>query len=71
VSSLAWMTSVGAVIRSRSNSPRSNRGLLEIRTGGFRTLFCQKGGVIWILHICKKEDQGAGIEAARARMMKL
>jgi len=48
-----------------------NRGLLEIRTGGFRTLFCRKGGVVWILHVCKKQDQDAGIEAARARMKKL
>jgi hypothetical protein len=39
--------------------------------GGFRTLFCHRGGVIWILHVCKKQDQDAGIEAARARMKKL
>jgi hypothetical protein len=49
---------------------RPNRGLFEIRTGGFRTLFCQKGGVVWI-HVCRKQDQNAGIEAARARMKKL
>ncbi len=50
---------------------RPNRGLFEIRTGGFRTLFCLKGGVVWILHVCKKQNQEAGIEAARARMKKL
>lgn len=50
---------------------RSNRGLFEIRTGGFRTLFCQRGGVVWVLHVCRKQDQDAGIEAARARMKKL
>jgi hypothetical protein len=50
---------------------RPNRGLFEIRTGGFRTLFCQRAGVIWILHVCKKQDQVAGIEAARARMGRL
>lgn len=50
---------------------RPNRGLFEIRTGGFRTLFCQRAGVVWILHVCRKQDQGAGIEAARARMKKL
>ena len=50
---------------------RPNRGLFEIRTGGFRTLFCQRAGVIWILHVCKKQNQAAGIEAARARMEKL
>lgn len=48
-----------------------NRGLFEIRTGGFRTLLCWKAGVIWILHVCRKQDQDAGIEAARARMKKL
>jgi phage-related protein len=50
---------------------RPNRGLFEIRTGGYRTLFCQRSGVVWVLHICKKQDQEAGIEAARARMKKL
>jgi phage-related protein len=50
---------------------RQNRGLFEIRTGGFRTFFCQKGGVVWILHVCKKQYQDAGIDAARARMKKL
>jgi Gp49-like protein DUF891 len=50
---------------------RPNRGLFEIRTGGFRTFLCQKGGVVSILHVCKKQDQDAGIEAARARMKKL
>ena len=50
---------------------RPNRGLFEIPTGGFRTLFCQKGGVVWVLHVCRKQDQDAGIEAASARMRKL
>ncbi len=50
---------------------RPNRGLFEIRTGGFRTLFCQRAGVVWILHVCKKQDQVAGIDAARARMERL
>jgi hypothetical protein len=50
---------------------RPNRGLFEIRTGGFRTLFCQRAGVVWILHVCKKQEQDAGIAAARGRMAKL
>ena len=25
-------------------------------------------GVMWLLHGCKKQDQGAGIELARERM---
>ncbi len=45
-----------------------NRGLLEIRTGGFRTFYCVASGVLWLLHGCKKQDQAAGIEAARDRM---
>lgn len=45
-----------------------NRGLLEIRTGGYRTFYCVSGGVMWLLHGCKKQDQGAGIEVARQRM---
>lgn len=59
-----------APISMKAIKGRPNR-LFEIRTGGFRTLFCQKGGVVWILHVCKKQDQDAGIEAARARMKKL
>jgi hypothetical protein len=45
-----------------------NRGLLEIRTGGYRTFYCVVGGVMWLLHGCKKQDQDAGIEVARQRM---
>jgi len=45
-----------------------NKGLLEIRTGGYRTFFCVAGGVLWLLHGCKKQDQDAGITVARERM---
>jgi hypothetical protein len=45
-----------------------NRGLVEIRTGGYRTFFCVAGGVMWLLHGGKKQDQDAGIELARERM---
>jgi putative component of toxin-antitoxin plasmid stabilization module len=45
-----------------------NRGLLEIRTGGYRTFFCLSGDVMWVLHGCKKQDQERGIETARQRM---
>ena len=60
-----------APISMKTIKGRPNRGLFEIRTGRFRTLFCQKGGTVWVLHICKKQDQDAGIEAARARMKKV
>jgi phage-related protein len=46
----------------------SNRGMLEIRTGGFRTFYCVVGEVMWLLHACKKQDQVAGIAVARERM---
>lgn len=44
------------------------KGLMEIRTGGYRTFFCVVGGVLWLLHGCKKQDQDAGIIVARERM---
>ena len=48
-----------------------NRGLLEIRAGGYRTFYCVVDGVMWILHGCKKQDQVAGIEVARERMKRV
>jgi mRNA-degrading endonuclease RelE of RelBE toxin-antitoxin system len=62
---------IQAPISMKPIKGKPNRGLFEIRTGAFRTLLCWKGGVIWILHVCKKQDQDAGIDAARARMKKL
>lgn len=50
---------------------KPNRGMFEIRTGPFRTFFCWKSGVIWIFHVCRKQDQDAGIDASRARMKSL
>ena len=47
-------------------------GLLEIRTRGFRTFFMVgPGGVMWVLHACRKQDQWHGIEMAVERMKKL
>lgn len=60
-----------APISMKAIKGRPNRGLFEIRTGGFRTLFCQKSGVVWVIHVWKKQDQDVGIEVARARMKKL
>ncbi len=48
-----------------------NRGMLEIRTGGYRTFFCLAAGVMWLLHGCKKQDQVAGIAVARERMRRV
>jgi phage-related protein len=62
---------IRAPISARPIKGRKNRGMSEIRTGGFRTFFCFKRGVVWVLHICKKQDQDAGIEAARRRMEQL
>jgi hypothetical protein len=55
-------------VSTRTIQGLSNRGLAEIKTGGFRTFFTIKRGVIWILHVCKKEHQKQGIKAARVRM---
>lgn len=48
-----------------------SRGLFEIRTGGYRTFYCVDAGVMWLLHGCKKQDQDAGIVAARGRMKRV
>jgi hypothetical protein len=48
-----------------------NRGVYEIRTGGYRTFFCVEAGVMWLLHGCKKQDQQAGIDVAGERMRRL
>jgi hypothetical protein len=50
-----------------------NRGMLEIRTGGYRTFYCLSAGVMWLLHGCRKQDEGegAGIAVARERMRRL
>jgi mRNA-degrading endonuclease RelE of RelBE toxin-antitoxin system len=59
---------LNAPISTRTIKGKQNRGLAEIRTGNFRTFYCMKRGIVWLLHICKKEHQERGIEAARARM---
>jgi hypothetical protein len=47
-------------------------GLLEIRTRGFRTFFVVgPGAAMWVLHVCRKQDQWHGIEMSVARMRKL
>ncbi len=62
---------IRAPISTRRIKGENNRGMSEIRTGGFRTFYCYKRGAIWILHICKKQDQAAGIDATRQRMQQL
>jgi hypothetical protein len=58
-----------APIAWRAIKGRANRGLMEIKTHGFRTFYCVKRGpVVWVLHACRKGEQKRGIEAARARM---
>lgn len=62
---------IRAPISTRRIKGNNNRGMSEIRTGNFRIFYCFKRGAIWILHVCKKEDQRAGIDAARQRMQQL
>ena len=48
------------------------RGLLEIRTRGFRTFYAARSGTtLWVLHACRKQDQWHGIEVATARLKRL
>jgi hypothetical protein len=47
------------------------RGLLEVRTKGFRSFWCVYRGELCVLHVCRKGDQPAGIVAARSRMATL
>lgn len=42
--------------------------MFELRTGGYRILAARDGDTIWILHVCKKQDQKRGIRAAAKRM---
>lgn len=62
---------IRAPISTKRIKGAKNRGMSEIRTGKFRTFYCFKRGTIWVLHICKKQDQDAGIETARQRMEQL
>ena len=59
---------IHAPISTRTIKGKNNRGLAEIRTGNYRTIYCLKRGIVWVLHICKKEHQAQGIEIAHARM---
>jgi phage-related protein len=43
----------------------------ELRTGGYRVLFVGHARAWWVLHICRKQDQRAGIEVAGRRMREL
>ncbi len=62
---------IHAPVSVRPIKGHANRGMMEIRTGGFRTFYCIRGRELWILHVCKKQDQDAGIGAASARMRQL
>ncbi len=42
--------------------------LWEFRTGRYRTFYVFHGQRVWILHVCKKQDQERGITAACKRM---
>jgi hypothetical protein len=74
---VAIMTDIEAVATHGFRAPASvkaikgHRPMCEIRTGGFRTFFAIKGNTLWVLHICKKQDQERGIDAASSRMRDL
>jgi phage-related protein len=45
--------------------------LWEVRTGRHRSFFVRMAERFWILHICKKQDQLRGIDAAATRMKQI
>ena len=45
--------------------------LCEIRTLGLRTFFYVEKDMLVVLHVCKKQDQAAGIRLASKRMREL
>ena len=47
---------------------KGHKPMWEVRTLAFRIFFVHHGDVFWVLHICKKQDQRRGIEAAHTRM---
>lgn len=46
-------------------------GVCEIRTFGYRALYIVMGREIWLLHVCRKQDQRRGIELAKQRAREL
>lgn len=51
---------------------KGHKPMIELRTGGLRSLFAiVEGRTMWILHVCKKQDQVRGIVVAAARMKEL
>lgn len=50
---------------------KGKKPMMEIRTGGYRTFFVRLVDRVWVLHICKKQDQRRGIEAAAVRMKRV
>lgn len=58
----AIVSDIDALARYGRNAP------IQLRV---RTFFVQRQDSFWILHVCKKQDQRRGIEAAAKRMEKL
>ena len=54
-----------------TKSVTGSRGLWEIRTRGFRTLYAVRGGRMVVLHVCRKQDQRRGIGLAAERLKRL
>ncbi len=47
---------------------KGHRPMVEIRTGQYRTFYVMKGGDLWVLGACKKQDQEQEIENCDRRM---
>ncbi len=50
---------------------KGHKGLWEIRTRGYRTFYAVVEGTMWVLHVCRKQDQRRGIDVAVGRLKKI
>jgi phage-related protein len=71
------LTDLAAYARDTRRAPvswkpiKGHRPMNELRTGRFRTFFVVSEGTLWVLGVCKKDNQEREIAAAGARMKRL
>lgn len=70
----AIMSDLQAITVDGDRAPVSRRTIKghapmwELKTWGFRAFCIGHRGTLWVLHVCKKQDQRHGIELAAKRM---
>ncbi len=50
---------------------KGHKPMWELRVGGYRVFFIRQGDVLWVLGVCKKQDQHREIAACAKRMKQL